>query len=106
MDDLKITIIQSNLHWENKEENKIMFSQKIDSITDKTDLIVLPEMFTTGFSMKPKQFAESMDGYTVEWMKEQAKKKNCIITLVKRSVPDSAFFSRLPAVVTASQIFY
>ncbi len=95
MDDLKITIIQSNLHWENKEENKIMFSQKIDSITDKTDLIVLPEMFTTGFSMKPKQFAESMDGYTVEWMKEQAKKKNCIITGSFICVEDGNYFNRL-----------
>lgn len=80
MEDLKITIIQSNLHWENKAKNLKLFSQKIDAISDKTDLIVLPEMFTTGFSMKPKEFAEPMDGPTVTWFNEQAKKKDCVVT--------------------------
>lgn len=80
MDDLKITIIQSSLHWENKEMNLIMFSQKINDIKESTDLIILPEMFTTGFSMSPKKFAEPMNGATVSWMKEKAKEKNCVIT--------------------------
>ena len=80
MNDLKITIIQSNLHWENKDENLKMFSQKIASISEPTDLIVLPEMFTTGFSMRPELFAEPMNGNTVTWMKEKAKEKNCVIT--------------------------
>ncbi|MCE9540768.1 MAG: amidohydrolase [Bacteroidetes bacterium] len=80
MNDLKITIIQSSLHWENKEMNLIMFSQKINAITESTDLIILPEMFTTGFSMSPKKFAEPMDGTTVSWMQEKAKEKNCVIT--------------------------
>ncbi|MES2138567.1 MAG: amidohydrolase [Bacteroidota bacterium] len=80
MDDLKITIIQSSLHWENKEMNLDMFSQKINDITESTDLIILPEMFTTGFSMSPKKFAEPMNGATVNWMKEKAKEKNCVIT--------------------------
>lgn len=80
MNDLKITIIQSGLHWENKEKNLTMFSQKIIDITERTDLIVLPEMFPTGFSMNPKKFAEPMNGITVNWMKEKAKDKNCVIT--------------------------
>lgn len=80
MDDLKITIIQSSLHWENKEMNLNMFSQKINDITESTDLIILPEMFTTGFSMSPKKFAEPMNGATVSWMQEKAKEKNCVIT--------------------------
>ena len=80
MEDLKVTIIQSNLHWENKERNLEMFSQKIDAVAEKTDLIVLPEMFTTGFSMKPKSFAEPMDGLIIAWFKEQAKKKGCVVT--------------------------
>ncbi len=80
MNDLKITIIQSNLHWENKEKNLNMFSQKIDDISVSTDLIVLPEMFTTGFSMDPKKFAEPMNGKTVNWMIEKAKEKMCAIT--------------------------
>lgn len=80
MNDLKITIIQSDLHWENKEKNFEMFSQKIASISEATDLIVLPEMFTTGFSMRPELFAETTNGNTIAWMKAKAKEKNCVIT--------------------------
>lgn len=80
MNDLKITIIQSDLYWENKEKNLELFSQKISSIIEQTDLIILPEMFTTGFSMRPELFAEQMNGATVNWMKEKAKEKNCVIT--------------------------
>jgi omega-amidase len=80
MSDLKITLIQSDLCWENKEENFSMFSQKIKNITEPTDIIVLPEMFTTGFSMKPKQLAENINGSTINWIKEQAHKKSCVIT--------------------------
>jgi len=80
MEDLKITIIQCNLHWENKALNFEMFAQKISSVQESTDIIVLPEMFTTGFSMKPQQFAETMEGETLAWMLEQAKKKSCVVT--------------------------
>ena len=75
MKDLKVTIIQSNLFWENKTENLKMFSSKIDAINEKTDLIVLPEMFTTGFNMNPKKFAEPITGNTVKWMLEMASNK-------------------------------
>lgn len=80
MNDLKITLIQSDLHWENTEKNLEMFSQKIAAISEPTDLIILPEMFTTGFSMHPELFAETMSGNTITWMKEKAKEKNCVIT--------------------------
>lgn len=80
MEDLKVTIIQSDLRWEDKELNLSMFSEKIDSIKDETDLIVLPEMFTTGFSMNPNILAEPMTGNTISWMQQKAKEKNCVIT--------------------------
>jgi omega-amidase len=80
MNDLRITLIQTALHWENKEKNLEMFSQKINAIAEPTDLIVLPEMFSTGFSMKPQQFAEPINGKTATWMLEMAKKKKCVIT--------------------------
>ena len=80
MKDLTITIIQSNIHWENIEENLKMFSEKISSIKEETDLIILPEMFSTGFTMNNKPLAEKMNGKTFEWMKERAKEKNCVIT--------------------------
>jgi predicted amidohydrolase len=77
---LKVTIIQSELHWENVDENLAMFTDKINAITEQTDVIVLPEMFTTGFSMDSIRLAEKMDGKTVEWMKSQAKAKNAVVT--------------------------
>ncbi len=79
MESLKVTIIQSDLHWENVAKNISMFSKKISAITEPTDIIVLPEMFTTGFTMKSEKLAETMTGKTVAWMKEQAKKSNCVI---------------------------
>ena len=77
---LKITIIQSDLHWENVDENLNMFSEKISAISESTDVIVLPEMFNTGFSMLSEKLAETMDGKTVDWMKNQAKKANAVVT--------------------------
>jgi omega-amidase len=98
--DLKVTIIQSDLHWENVAENLTMFSEKIGAISEPTDVIVLPEMFNTGFSMESEKLAESMDGKTVAWMKEQAKKADAVITgsLIIKGVTLSGvegFYNRL-----------
>jgi predicted amidohydrolase len=80
MSDLKITLIQSDLFWENKEKNLEFFSNKIDAIKQTTDLIILPEMFSTGFSMNTEQLAESLFGNTFNWMKQKAIEKNSSIT--------------------------
>jgi predicted amidohydrolase len=80
MQNLSVTIIQSILHWEDIDANLKMFSEKISSIKEKTNLIILPEMFSTGFTMNAKKLAEPMNGRTMQWMKEMAKKKNCVIT--------------------------
>jgi omega-amidase len=80
MSNLTITVIQTNLHWENKPANLKMLEEKINSITEKTEVVVLPEMFSTGFSMKPEQLAETMEGETVQWMKRIAKEKKIILT--------------------------
>ena len=61
MSSLTITIIQPKLHWENKKANLNMLEQKIERIKEKTEVVILPEMFSTGFSMKPKLFAEKMN---------------------------------------------
>jgi len=76
---MKVTLIQSDLVWENADANLERFAQKIGSIDFQTDLIVLPEMFGTAFSMKSKALAETMDGKTVNWLKYWAKRKNCVI---------------------------
>lgn len=75
---MNITTIQSDIIWENKELNIKNYQDKIDGI-ESTDLIILPEMFTTGFTMDPKPFAESMDGITVRWMKENALRRDLSI---------------------------
>jgi len=77
--ELKITIIQADLIWENAFENRKNFESKIDAITTPTDVIILPEMFTTGFAMQPEPLAEAMDGDTVQWMLQLAKVKNSAI---------------------------
>jgi omega-amidase len=80
MSNLSVTIIQTDLHWENKVANLQMLEEKINSIKEKTEIVVLPEMFTTGFSMKPELLAETMEGETVQWMKRVAADKKIILT--------------------------
>jgi len=95
MSSLTITIIQTNLHWENKKANLDMLSQKIESIKEKTEVVILPEMFSTGFSMQPKLLAEKMDGETIEWMKKIASSKKIILTGSVIIEEDGKYFNRL-----------
>ena len=92
---LKTTIIQSELHWENATANLKMFSEKIRLIETETDLIVLPEMFTTGFSMNAEKLSEPNDGETLQWMISEAKKNNCAITGSVIISEDNHFYNRL-----------
>ena len=80
MSTLSITVIQTNLHWEDKAANLQMLEEKIHSIKEKTEIVVLPEMFTTGFSMKPETLAETMEDETVQWMKRMAAERKIILT--------------------------
>jgi omega-amidase len=80
MSNLRISIIQTSLQWEDKMANMDMLRKKIESIPDKSHLIVLPEMFTTGFSMNNEPLAETMAGPTILWLKEMAASKSAIIT--------------------------
>src|SRR6188474_3735634 len=80
MSTLTITGIQTQLHWEDAAANRRIFEEKINSITDKTEIIIIPETFSTGFSMKPKELAETMEGETIKWMKKIAAEKKVILT--------------------------
>ena len=80
MKDLHIAMIQTDIHWENIAANLQMLDEKIKSITDEVDLIVLPEMFSTGFSMSPERIAEPTDGSAVQWLRQTARLRNCVIT--------------------------
>jgi omega-amidase len=77
---MKTAIIQSKLYWENPEMNRKYFEEKIQAINADIDLIVLPEMFTSGFTMNPASVAETMDGQTVKLLQTLAQTKNCAIT--------------------------
>jgi len=78
MDKLKITLVQPDIIWEDIKGNLDKYSEMLTSV-DKTDIIILPEMFTTGFSMHPGKLKETMDGVSVQWMKKLAAEKNAAV---------------------------
>jgi omega-amidase len=92
---LTITTIQTNLFWEDKQANLAMLEQKIVAIETKTEIIVLPEMFSTGFCMQPKKLAETMDGETVQWMKRISKENGVVLTGSLIIEEDGNFYNRL-----------
>lgn len=73
MRDLRVTLVQTMLHWENPKANRAMLGEKLNGLDGATDLVVLPEMFPTGFSMRSAELAETMEGPTLFWMRETAK---------------------------------
>ncbi len=95
MSELKITTIQTNLFWEDKKANLQMLETKIESIAEKTEIMVLPEMFSTGFSMKPELLAETMDGETMQWMKRISAERKIILTGSIIIKEENNFYNRL-----------
>ena len=95
MSTLTITGIQTILHWEDPAANLNMLEEKINSISSKTEIVILPEMFSTGFSMKPEELAETMAGETVKWMKRIAAAKKIILTGSVIIEEGGKFFNRL-----------
>lgn len=80
MQDLKISLIQAGLKWEDREANLALFDGLLRNIPRETQLVVLPEMFSTGFSMNTARCAEDTDGMAVQWMKAKAKALGAVIT--------------------------
>lgn len=101
---MKVALIQAPLVWENPEENRKYFEEKIHSIQEEIDLVVLPEMFSTGFTMHPEKVAETMDGDTVSLLKYLSKAKNTAITgsLVIRE--NEKFYNRLVFIFPSGDI--
>ncbi len=79
MSTLSVSIIQTNLFWEDKAANLAMLEEKLASLKQKTELAILPEMFSTGFSMNAAGLAETMDGDTVAWMKQVSRENRIIV---------------------------
>ncbi|MBW2644239.1 MAG: amidohydrolase [Deltaproteobacteria bacterium] len=105
MQDLKTTIIQTELVWEDIEANLAGFDDKIDTIKDDTHLIILPEMFTTGFSMNVASLAQDMTGSAVKWLREKSRQKNVDIvgSIIVRE--DGKIFNRLIWSKSRGEIF-
>jgi len=92
---LNITLIQSDIFWEDKEANLRQYEDYITKVTAQKEVVVLPEMFSTGFSMSPERLAEKMDGTSVQWMKDMAAKHRCILTGSLIMEEDGHYFNRL-----------
>ena len=80
MRDLSVTLIQCELAWEQPEDNRQQIGNVIDRLEEATDLILLPEMFTTGFSMNALANAEKPGGATEQWLRELAQRHDCALT--------------------------
>ena len=101
---MKIALIQTELSWENPNENKALLQEKINAISQYVDLIVLPEMFTSGFTMNPKNVAQTMQGDAISWLKETAKSKDCAITGSLVIEENGNYFNRLVFVFPTGEI--
>lgn len=80
MENLKVTVFQGYLFWENIDKNLQNISLRLSNIREKTDLIILPEMFNTGFTMNAAELAEPVGGKTMQWMLKTAQQYECVVT--------------------------
>jgi predicted amidohydrolase len=92
---MKIALLQSNLTWENPKANRLAFEAKIQSASKQADLIILPEMFTSGLTMYSEKVAETMQGETIATLQSLAKAKNCAITGSLVIQEEGRFYNRL-----------
>jgi omega-amidase len=106
MSSLTITTIQTELQWEDKAANLRHFESKIDALQQPTELVILPEMFSTGFSMQPERLAETMDGPTLRWMQETAARKRIVLTGSVIIEEKGHYFNRLIWMLPSGQYGY
>lgn len=92
---LNITLIQTDIVWEDKAANLQHYEQLIAGITGQRHVVVLPEMFSTGFSMAPERLAEPMDGTSIKWMADIAVKYRCILTGSLMVEEEGKYYNRM-----------
>ncbi|MES2429250.1 MAG: amidohydrolase [Bacteroidota bacterium] len=95
MENLKITLFQGYLFWEKPDQNLKNIALRLGSIREKTDLIILPEMFNTGFTMNAAELAEPMGGKTMQWMHKIAKQYECVVTGSLIITESGKYYNRL-----------
>jgi predicted amidohydrolase len=107
MDELRISLAQYDVIWEDPSVNRLKLDQLLKPLKGETDLILLPEMFTTGFSMNARQLAETMEGASVEWMLKQADELNSAVAGSLIIKDNDHFFNRFLFVAPGGRIdFY
>ena len=104
--DLRISMIQTDLHWEQPAANMAMFEEKIWAQVKDVDVIVLPEMFTTGFSMNAATLAEPPRTNTYKWMHQIAKQKSALVIGSYMAKDGGHYYNRLYAVFPDGQSEY
>ena len=106
MEDLKITLLQTPLYWHDRSLNLEMLADKIEAVTESIDLIVLPEMFTTGFTMQAPAHAEPMNGPTLHWLKNMATTTGAIVTGSLIISEDNKYYNRLIWMLPDGSYYY
>lgn len=101
---MKTALLQTPLIWENPQQNRKLLEEKTQTISDDVALIVLPEMFTSGFTMNPESVAETMQGETITWLQKLAKEKNCAITGSLVIKENDKYYNRLVFVFPNGEI--
>ena len=105
MDLLRISLIQFDIIWENPVANRMKLDTLLQPLNGKTDLILLPEMFTTGFSMQAKILAETMDGESIRWMKLQAENTGAALAGSMIVEDHDQYFNRFLFVTPSGEVF-
>ncbi len=95
MQDLRVTLVQADLHWHDPAANRTQFEAIFAELKGQTDLVILPEMFTTGFTMEPELLAEPHGGDTAQWLNKQAKELDAAIVGSVVTQTDAGFHNRL-----------
>lgn len=105
MSDLRVSLVQADLAWQDPESNRKMLAETLSDLKGKSDLIVLPEMFTTGFSMQPEQQAEDYQtSETLKWLKEQATALNSAVTGSMATKIDAGYVNRMLFVTPEGEV--
>lgn len=92
---LNISLIQADLFWEDKDKNLQQFDDLLADIDEPCDVVALPEMFNTGFSLNPAKLAEGMDGPSIGWMREKASSMRCVVMGTLAIAEDGKYYNRL-----------
>jgi len=103
---IRISLVQFEVIWENPEANRLKLDDLFLPLNGQTDLILLPEMFTTGFSMHARKLAETMDGPSVKWMVQQARKTSAALAGSLIIKEGDHFFNRFVFVTPSGEIYH